>query len=51
MALAGAGGGGFLYILTKKVNNRDEIQQLVDHLGMVTYSAQLSLSGVELNLN
>ena len=34
MALAGAGGGGFLYALTKEPNSKDKIQTLLDSLNM-----------------
>jgi galactokinase/mevalonate kinase-like predicted kinase len=49
MALAGAGGGGFLYILTKKPNSKNLIQQLVDHLDMKTYDAKIAPDGIELS--
>lgn len=50
MALAGAGGGGFLYALTKEPNSKDKIQTLLDSLNMnmKTYDARISNEGIEI---
>jgi hypothetical protein len=52
MALAGAGGGGFLYALTKEPNSKDKIQGMLDslNLNMKTYDAQISNEGIEINI-
>jgi hypothetical protein len=49
MALAGAGGGGFLYALTREKNCRSEMQKLLDEaeLNMTIYDAQVSNEGIE----
>ena len=48
MALAGAGGGGFLYILTKEANKRIDVQSIIDSTGyhMKLYDAKLSKTGL-----
>lgn len=49
MALAGAGGGGFLYILTKEPNSKEKINKLVKSLdlNMKLYDAKISNDGIE----
>ncbi len=49
MALAGAGGGGFLYALTKEKNCKVKMQKLLDeaNLNMKIYDAQVSSEGIE----
>ncbi len=50
-AMAGAGGGGFLYALTKEPNCKAQIQNLLDSSGlsyMKIYDAKISISGIEL---
>ena len=48
MALAGAGGGGFLYILTKEPNIKAQVQDIIDSTGyhMKLYDAKLAKSGI-----
>ena len=50
MALAGAGGGGFLYAITKEPNSKEKIQTLLDSLNMnmKTYDARISNEGIEI---
>lgn len=49
MALAGAGGGGFLYALTKEADSKSKIQELLNasNLNMKIYDAQVSTDGIE----
>ena len=51
MALAGAGGGGFLYAITKEAESKSMIQKLLDesNLGMCLYNASISSEGIEFN--
>lgn len=51
MALAGAGGGGFLYAITKEPNSRDKIESLLEsnNLNMKVYDAKISNDGIEFN--
>ena len=51
MSLAGAGGGGFLYALTKEPNDKEKIQQLIfeNKLNMKIYDARISPDGIDLN--
>ena len=51
MALAGAGGGGFLFILTKEPNSQRKIQELVECLDMKVYEAKIASSGIELTFS
>ena len=53
-AMAGAGGGGFLYALTKEPNCKSKIQKFLDSADlsyMKIYEAQVSNSGIELYFN
>ena len=49
MALAGAGGGGFLYAFTKEPNLKKKIQSLIDNakINMKIYDAKISNDGIE----
>ncbi len=51
MALAGAGGGGFIYAITKEPKNKEEIQNLIDasNLNMQIYQACIAIDGIEFN--
>ena len=53
MALAGAGGGGFLYALAKEPDCRNKIQELIDasDLKMKIYGCQVSDEGIDLCLS
>jgi fucokinase len=53
MALAGAGGGGFLYILTKERNKKTEVQNIIDSTGyhMKLYDAKLAKNGITVEYN
>ncbi len=48
MSLAGAGGGGFLYLLSKEPNRKSEIQDIIDTAGfnMKLYDAKIAKSGL-----
>lgn len=48
MALAGAGGGGFLFALTKEANFQKELANLIDsnNLNMKIYDAKISNDGI-----
>ncbi len=49
--MAGAGGGGFMYALTKEPNSKSRIQKLLDKssLNMCLYDASISSDGIEFN--
>ena len=49
MALAGAGGGGFLFVLMKEPNVRSQIEEIIekDALGMQIYEAKISNTGYQ----
>jgi galactokinase/mevalonate kinase-like predicted kinase len=51
MALAGAGGGGFLYAITREKNCAEFLQNLINlsHLNMKLYNAQISIHGIQLS--
>lgn len=51
MALAGAGGGGFLYAITKESNSKERIEGLIasSKLDMKIFDAKISYSGIEVN--
>ena len=51
MALAGAGGGGFLYALIKEENHKEKIKNLIEEnkLNMKIYDAKVSQDGIELS--
>ena len=53
MALAGAGGGGFLYVLMKSASFRDNIKNIIDEsdLNMQIYDACISEEGIEFNFS
>ena len=50
MCLAGAGGGGFMYALTKDKNGKSKIEALIieNKLNMKIYDAKISPDGIEL---
>ena len=50
MALAGAGGGGFLYAITKEPDCKEEIENLLEsfNLSMKIYDAKISRDGIEI---
>ncbi|CAF0975030.1 unnamed protein product [Brachionus calyciflorus] len=50
MALAGAGGGGFLYAITKEADSKDEIRNLLEtfNVNMKIYDAKISDDGIEM---
>lgn len=53
-AMAGAGGGGFFYALTKEPNCKCEIQNLLDTADlsyMRIYEVKVSNSGIELSFS
>jgi hypothetical protein len=49
MALAGAGGGGFLYAFSKEKNAKNKLQQILDenNLNMQLYDAKVCKDGIE----
>ena len=50
MALAGAGGGGFLYMITKDTNSKNLIRNLIMDSNlhfMQIYDAHISNDGIE----
>ena len=49
IALAGAGGGGFLYALAKDSTSKQKIQQVIDdgQFNMQFYDAKVSNDGIE----
>jgi len=49
MALAGAGGGGFLFVLMKETNVRSKIEEIIaeNALGMHIYEAKISNTGYQ----
>jgi len=47
--LAGAGGGGFLYALLKSLQNKTQVEQIVQSLNMEIYRAEISIDGIEFN--
>lgn len=51
IALAGAGGGGFLYALTKEIKQKHFIQNIINelNLNMDIYDAKISNDGFEFN--
>jgi hypothetical protein len=51
MALAGAGGGGFMYAITKEPNGGSRIKELLDESGlnMELYHASISNDGIDFN--
>ena len=49
VALAGAGGGGFLYALLKSSESKEQIEQIVQSLNMEVYRAEISKDGIEFN--
>jgi len=49
VALAGAGGGGFLYALLKSSQNKTQVEQIVQSLNMEIYRAEISIDGIEFN--
>lgn len=51
--MAGAGGGGFVFALTREPNDHARLATLVDsiNLNMRIYQAQISNCGIELKLN
>ena len=53
MALAGAGGGGFLYAFTKEPNHKQQIQNAIDasSLNVKMYDVQVSTGGIELTVS
>lgn len=50
--MAGAGGGGFVFALTRKPDDNETIARLVDsaNLNMKVYRAQISNDGIQLKL-
>jgi len=53
MALAGAGGGGFLYALVKEESHKEKIRNLIEinKLNMKIYDTKVSQDGIELNFS
>lgn len=51
--MAGAGGGGFVYALTRERNDHARIASLVDSVNqnMRIYQAQISNSGIEIKFS
>ncbi|TRY62113.1 hypothetical protein TCAL_04202 [Tigriopus californicus] len=47
-SLAGAGGGGFLVLITKAPNALDQVQAAVEHLGVTCHQAGVDLEGLTL---
>lgn len=52
MALAGAGGGGFLYAITKEPNSIKMIEKIISSidLNMKIYDAKISQDGIQIEL-
>lgn len=48
MSLAGAGGGGFLYVIMKETNCEKMVKKIIDDegLSMIIYKAELSNKGI-----